>query len=268
MTKGMSTKSSNKKTNKKNMWPYIEYEKALEKILDLVIKDYWTQYVEINSHQIKVAQLYLWVAAALIGAYSTFFITYSDLFIKTPFCIQLVLFISLILAVIAFGLSLYSVPAFKGYSRIKGSWGTYSQKAHQELLIKKSSLYRDILTDVIDDYDKFTNENLNTNCDRAKRLRLTFWLLLSSFILSFITLLGIGIQKSLVLKTGGFMSKETSQDAQSGNSKINLGTEQKPDARPPKGPIENSHPTIITHAEDSEKGNKIVVLTEDKEKKK
>lgn len=36
-----------------------QYEKSLEKILATVEKDYWTQYVDINRHQVIVSRAYL-----------------------------------------------------------------------------------------------------------------------------------------------------------------------------------------------------------------
>ena len=38
---------------------YEGYEKALERSLALAEKDYWTQYVDINRHQVNVSKTYL-----------------------------------------------------------------------------------------------------------------------------------------------------------------------------------------------------------------
>lgn len=51
-------------------YEYEGYEEALERILAIAGKDYWTQYVDINRHQVNVAKTYLWVSAALLGVYS------------------------------------------------------------------------------------------------------------------------------------------------------------------------------------------------------
>lgn len=258
--------TKNKKKLTKIKFPYAEYEKSLEKILDLLIKDYWAQYSEINSHQIKVAQVYLWVAAALIGTYSTLMLKFWDEFLKSSICIQLICIISMFLVVIAFGFSLFSIPAREGYQRSEGGWGKYSKKAFEKLSDRKNSVYRDILTDLIDDFDRYTNHNLQTNCKRAKRLGTTFRLLLSSFILALIVSFGIGLQKFILNIHGGVMTKETVSNSQSSNSNRGSGNSQKPDAQPPKGPINTSPAKIITHADDSQKETKIV-LTEDKDKK-
>lgn len=69
-------------------YDYKSYEKCLEKVLESTQKDYWAQYVDINRHQV-VGQVYLWVAAALVGAYTAgykqFAQSFSNPIILVPF---------------------------------------------------------------------------------------------------------------------------------------------------------------------------------------
>jgi hypothetical protein len=96
-------------------YDYEGYAKILEKTLDACQKDYWTQYIDINRHQINVAKTYLWVSAALLGAYAAGYDRFSEFIISSAVCGQVFFSLSFLVGVIAFGICLYAIPARKGY---------------------------------------------------------------------------------------------------------------------------------------------------------
>lgn len=173
---------------------YKEYEKLLEKILELSQRDYWTQYIDINSHQVSVGKTYLWVAAALLGSYMAVYQIFHQTIHKTSIYILFLLISTVLLAVISFGICLYSIPARRGYHSIPEiSWGEFSQKAYKLLSSKQSNSYIYLLTDLIDKTDAANVHNLKTNAKRAYLLRLTSWLLIASFILALFSTMPIAL---------------------------------------------------------------------------
>lgn len=166
---------------------YDDYIKSLEKILSMTEKDYWAQYIDVNRHQVSVAKTYLWVAAALLGAYAALYLQYKSILSSAGICAIATAVISSLSAVIAFGLCLYAIPARKGYKAIAAiSWGEFSKLAYDLLSEKGNNLYIVILTKLIDSVDISTIHNLQTNNKRAKLLRLTSWILIISFLFSLI----------------------------------------------------------------------------------
>ncbi len=122
-------------------YDYEGYEKSLEKALSLSEKDYWSQYVDVNRHQVNVAKTYLWVSVALVGAYVAVYDRYSGLVFGSACSITLA-FLCFILALVAFafGLCLYAIPARKGYKSIPNqSWGEFPQLANQLLTAKEQN---------------------------------------------------------------------------------------------------------------------------------
>ncbi len=177
-------------------YDYDGYEKSLERILAMTEKDYWTQYVDINRHQVNVGKTYLWVSAALLGAYAA---AYSQ-FEANDFSLNsfevLMFLIGIVLAISAFGICLYAIPARKGYLSIANpSWGEFSQMAYTYLCDKKHYVYSNLINKLIDRTDICVHHNANTNQSRAKQLRVISWVLIAS--LSF----------SLLAATSVFMSK-------------------------------------------------------------
>lgn len=167
-------------------FPYKDYEKALEKVLEQVSKDYWIQYVDINRHQVAVARTYLWMSAAFIGTYfSSALLVFEKQGGITP-CFATTLFFATVLAILALGVCLYALPARHGYKRIGQSWGTFSKFAYDALASQSPSLYRDTLTCLVDEFDSAAEHNLHTNLARARLLRLTSWLLIGSFALALV----------------------------------------------------------------------------------
>ncbi len=242
-----------------NNYPYSEYERALDKVLEQAVKDYWTQYIDINRHQADVARTYLWVSAAMLGSYSTI-----AHFIGLDFTNLFYWFIipgifAVLFAIIAFGVCLFALPSRKGYMRIGESWGTYSQMAYDGLCRKEQSLYRNTVTALIDDFDAAAVHNLNTNLRRAKLLRLTSWLLLISFCFGLIGIATIGYQK--IANYEGIEMTDDNSTPTTGQGQTTATPE--PDARPPKGPITTTPHKIITH--DAKPVNTRIIITEDKD---
>jgi Fe-S cluster biosynthesis and repair protein YggX len=172
-------------------YDYKSYEKCLEKILESTQKDYWTQYIDINRHQVIVGRAYLWVAAALIGAYTAGYKQFGQVF-SNPIIFTLFL-LAFLLSVVAFGICLYAMPARKGYQSVhEEGWGQFSHKAYNLLNEKKDNLYVEFLTYFISKFDNAHKYGFETNQKRAKLLRLTSWLLIISFVLAIMGLLTIG----------------------------------------------------------------------------
>jgi hypothetical protein len=189
-----------------NNFDYDDYIKSLEKILSMTEKDYWTQYIDVNRHQVTVAKTYLWVAAALLGAYAALYSQFESVIFSSGACIISTAIISILSAVIAFGLCLYAIPARKGYKSIAEiSWGEFSKLAYDLLSNKSKNLYIAILTKLIDSVDSSTNHNLQTNTKRAKLLRRTSWILIISFSFSLFMCVCLIFKYGLIkIKTGGF----------------------------------------------------------------
>ena len=168
-----------------NNFDYDGYIKSLEKILSMTEKDYWTQYIDVNQHQVNVAKTYLWVAAALLGAYAALYTQYKNVILSSGVYAISTAIISILSAVIAFGFCLYAIPAREGYKSIAEiSWGEFSKLAYNLLSDKNKNLYITILTKLIDSTDSSTYYNVQTNTKRAKLLRITFWILIISFFFS------------------------------------------------------------------------------------
>ena len=133
----------------------------------------------------------MWVAAALIGAFTAGYKQFSQAF-SNP--IILVFFLlAFFFSAVACGICLYALPARKGYQSIhKKGWGEFSHIAYNLLNEKKDDFYTDFLTDFISKFDDAHKYGFETNQKRAKLLRLTSWLLIFSFVLAIMGLLTIG----------------------------------------------------------------------------
>lgn len=256
-------------TEEKPPFPYANYEKALEEVLKHASKDYWEQYTSINNHQVGVAKTYLWVSAAMLGAYSAavnYIATYT---LKMPSCGAVYGVGAILAALVAFGVCLYALPSRSGYLRIGESWGTFSKMAYDGLTEKKTALYRNVLSVLVDEFDNAASHNLHTNNQRAKLLRLTSWLLIFSFGFAVISSLSFGIENiNSTNRAVGIMTNETTSDASGNNTPAGQnqgGADAKPDARPPRGPITGKPQNIITHGETTNSNR--VVITGGVEKK-
>lgn len=242
-------------------YKYDEYEKSLERILAISEKDYWTQYVDINRHQVNVAKTYLWVSVALLGAYFTILNKYSG-YITEHSCSILFAALGILCSVFAFGICLYAIPARKGYKAIpKQSWGEFSSLSNQLLNDKEKNIYIKILTDLIDKVDKANHHNLSTNRKRALLLRKTSWVLIASFVFALFAAttssISITFNKNILLERN-VMPEDNETESQS--------TESKPDVTTPAGPISGGGSDVSTHSVDTDQGD-TVRLTEGKETK-
>jgi hypothetical protein len=230
-------------------YDYKSYEKCLEKILESAQKDYWTEYVDINKHQVSVGKTYLWVSVALITTYTASFKIFIPVLIK-PFPLTIFI-LSSFLAIIAFGICLYAIPVRKGYYKVylKG-WGEYSQNAHELLSKKGENLYISFLTNFINQFDIADFHNHQANAQRATLLRLTSWVLIISFALSMINLSAIMLHYSGDFKKECFMIE--SDNNQSGNTSSNQPTtSEAPHVPTPPAPPGTTSQTIITHGENT-----------------
>jgi len=233
---------------------YRGYSASLEKVLESVQKDYWIQYVDINRHQVLVARTYLWVSAALIGAYFGIYQNYKEHFLSANIWVLIFLVCAFGFGIIAFGLCLYAIPARKGYRLVPSSgWGDFSIDANQLLKAKKPNLYATFLTSFIHKFDQAHYFCLKTNLKRARLLRLTSWLLILSFCLA---LLAAGTyaltfnegqkkEEQSMADSDNKPSAET-QDSSAGPSQdVAAESPLVPDPPPPAG---TGNDTIYTHS--------------------
>lgn len=226
-------------------YDYEGYEKSLEKALSLSEKDYWTQYVDVNRHQVNVSKTYLWVSVALIGAYVAIYDRYSGLVFGSACSITLA-FVCFILALVAFGLCLYAIPARKGYKSIPNqSWGEFPQLANQFLTAKEKNLYSKVLTDMVNKVDAVTVYNVTTNQKRAKLLRATSWILLVSLVFSLLT--AISSFSNYYLNFSKPEVITMSDKNESPNTTTSQAAKPGPDVPTPAGPISTANPNITTH---------------------
>lgn len=163
---------------------YEGYTKSLEKILDGVTKDYWASYIDINRHQVTVGKTYLWVSAALLGAYAAAYEKFHMQLSSSP-CLLIFAGIAFLLCGLAFGICLYAIPARKGYKTIPSQgWGEFSAEAYNLLAQNNPKIYATFLTSLISKIDNSFAHNFTTNRSRARLLRFTSWLLIVSFLVA------------------------------------------------------------------------------------
>ncbi len=229
-------------------YDYEGYEKSLERSLSLAEKDYWSQYLDVNRHQVNVAKTYLWVAVALLGSYAAVIGKYTQYFVSNN-CVAVVGLLSIVSAVIAFGICLYAIPARKGYVAIPVvSWGEFPTLANQSLANKDKRVYITLLTDLNNKVDKANHHNVSTNQKRAALLRLTSWVLIFSFSLAVLT--GISVIFPITFSNHTqHMEFKMPEDNQSQNQPQEQQTETHPDVPTPAGPITGGNPDMSTHSE-------------------
>jgi len=171
---------------------YDGYTQALDAIRNEALADYWAHLLNINAHQVSVGRTYLWVSAALVGAYSTAFSTYHTTIIRSDTLFALSTG-SFALAALAFGVCLYAIPARAGYRAIpKAGWGEFSTSAYALLKKDTPNLYANFLTQHIAHIDAARAQGCITTRKRATLLRATSWLLIASFGLALLcSLVGV-----------------------------------------------------------------------------
>ena len=226
-------------------YDYAGYEKSLERVLSLSEKDYWTQYVDINNHQVNVSKTYLWVSAALVGAYVTVFDRYGALVFGGSFTITFAL-LSILSSAVAFGLCLYAIPARDGYRSIPSqSWGEFSLLANNLLHQKEKNIYISVLTNLVDKVDSTTFHNVSTNQKRAKLLRATSWVLLSSLVFAVLTTIGSYSNHYLTITTQLEKTTMTNENNESSNAPSVQQSNPGPGVPTPAGPISSASPQSV-----------------------
>jgi len=167
------------------------YEKALDKLVIMSEKEYYTHLVDINRHQVIVAKTLLWLLIVIIGAdvafvewsYGKVEITENRIPMLTPSFIFIGL--SLLSAVAGFAYSSLAIPAFGGYEPLyKSSWGEYSNNAFQDLHKGSHSVYANTLTDILNQLDQACSVGNATNASRGERLRKSSYLSVAAIVLS------------------------------------------------------------------------------------
>ena len=245
-------------------YDYQSYEKCLEQILKSTQRDYWAQYIDINRHQVAVGRTYLWVAAALIGAYAAGYQEFEYFSLNALAFVVFILAFSL--SVIAFGICLYAIPARKGYQSVhKEGWGEFSHVAYNLLCEKKENIYAVFLTDFISKFDIAHKYSSETNQKRAKFLRLTSWLLIISFILAITSFVSISSHnRNLESQKEESMTESNNKPTGSDTEPSPVNTD-KPNVPIPPPPAGSQGGQLHTHTDDSPD---VIRLTEDVDSKK
>lgn len=177
---------------------YDGYTKSLEKIYEGLSKSYWTEYVDINRHQISVGKLYLWVSVTLLGFYFLIFNEYNEYLLKNNYIIIFSIF-SCLLGGLAFAICLYAIPARRGYHLIpKKGWGEFSEEVYKYIDDNKPQIYAKFLTSHISKIDYAWAHNIKTNKKRAHLLRITSRLLICSFLFSVFSFISFYVLIGLV----------------------------------------------------------------------
>jgi hypothetical protein len=229
-----------------NEFDYEGYEKSLERSLALAEKDYWSQYLDVNRHQVNVAKTYLWVAVAMLGAYGAILNKFPQYLLQN-FCVTSFALISVLLVILAFGICLYAIPARQGYKGIPEiSWGEFPAHANQLLTKKDKRIYISVLTDLNNKVDKSNWHNIATNQKRASLLRKTSWILIASFLFAVLTGVAYVIPISSENSTSN-MEKIMPEDNEPQGQSQNQTPETVPDVPTPAGPITGGNPDMSTH---------------------
>lgn len=154
------------------------YKNSLEKLVTMSEKEYYTQMVDINRHQVIVARNLLWLAIIIIG----FNFTYADWifskvqidqsFFSTMIASYFFTFIALISALLCFGWSVFSIPASGGYDLpYNKSWADYSKIAYEKLMAGSDEVYEHVLTSLHEKIDQACSRGHATNNSRGVKLR-------------------------------------------------------------------------------------------------
>lgn len=217
-------------------YDYESYEKSLKLTIDLSEKDYWNQYTNINAYQVSVAKTYLWISAALLGAFVTAYDRYSDSILNSNFTLFFAL-LSILTVVVAFGVCIYAIPARKGYQAIpEVSWGEFPALSYKYLCEKKANSHVYVLSQIADRIDAATLHNIQTNQDRAKLLRITSWVLIASFSFSVVTAITASLDSYIQLHSTQIVEVSMT-DQEPTNTQTPLQSTNAPDVPKPAGAI-------------------------------
>jgi hypothetical protein len=154
------------------------YQKTLERLVVMSEKEYYTQIVDINRHQVSVARILAWLAVVLTGFNAALFdwiyIKYVDF--DNSVLVLTVCFLPLSFAMVtgalAFISAILAIPAIGGYDILYSqSWAEHLNKAYGLLHEKSTAVYETALTDLISRLDIACSNGAITNGKRGAYLR-------------------------------------------------------------------------------------------------
>lgn len=233
-------------------YDYKGYADSLKAILDAAQKDYVIQLVDINRHQVNVARTYLWVSAALLGAYFALLNYFYSKVVDSHICSLAIIFLAAALSVLAFSICLYAIPARNGYKFVhKEGWGELSHNAHCLLQNNTPNLFAAFLTDFIARVDQAQFHCFKTNQQRARLLRATSWFLVGSIAAA---LLGGGMV--VMSTTYATMEKQAMSENNPAPTNGNTAAVSSAQPTPAEGPLVPTPPppagavggSIYTHS--------------------
>lgn len=170
------------------------YSKTLEKLVALAEKEYYVQMVDINRHQIVVSRAILWLLVVLIGFDFAFaewmhskLSESVELFSSMVACLVIIC-IAIIFGVVAFGFSIFSIPAIGGYSKLyENSWAEYANNAYERWSSQEQFIYETEMSTLLGRIDSACSVGSKTNQSRGIKLRIASVLAIISAVLTCVT---------------------------------------------------------------------------------
>jgi hypothetical protein len=162
------------------------YTKVLETLVDRSEKEYYVHLVDINRHQVVVARGLLWLLVVIAG----FCIAYIEWSVGklgdagaqmlVLVCTTVPAVMALVLSIVAFGFSIFAIPAFGNYQKpYKNSWAEYLNDAYSRWDAGEELVYQKSLNQLLARFDYICSECNKTNGRRGTKLRvasvITIW---------------------------------------------------------------------------------------------
>ena len=154
------------------------YTKVLEALVERSEKEYYVHLVDINRHQVVVARSLLWLLVVIAG----FCIAYIEWSIGkltderaqmlVLICTTVPAVLALVLSIVAFGFSMFAIPAFGNYQKpYENSWAEYLNKAYSRWESGEDLVYQKSLNQLLSRFDYICSECNKTNGRRGTKLR-------------------------------------------------------------------------------------------------
>lgn len=156
------------------------YQKTLERLVVMSEKEYYTQIVDINRHQVSVARILAWLAVVLIGFDIALFdwsyarVGQQPEFMPTLTWCYLMFTLAFLSAGFAFVAAIMAIPALGDYAILYDkSWSEYAEKAYDSVQTQSRVVYETTLNDLLGKLDSACFQGATTNGKRGRYLRLS-----------------------------------------------------------------------------------------------
>ena len=166
------------------------YQKVLERLVLMSEKEYYTQIVDMNRHQVSVARILAWLAVVLAGFNVALFdwVYSKSVVFDNQMLILVACFLPLSLAIVASALAFISailaIPAIGDYDILYSeSWAEHLITAHNSFKKESTTVYEIVLTDLIARLDSACSRGAMTNGKRGAYLRASSYATITSSVL-------------------------------------------------------------------------------------